>query len=237
MHMDFFDLKVNIIPEIDPYCENISESISALNKMAKNSIKKVCAMPLSIDIQDEYNIENILVEIQKEASQISDLIIPKLIWGIEYPLNFDIASIDNLRSINNGKYVMVKFPTNDIPKDYQIQLRYLIAQGLTPIINNLENSLLSSKTKEVQSINEIGCLINIDMTNYFLNKSNKLNKFIIDLEKKDMIVLVSGFSKLTEGLYEKIVEFSELTKIEFSKLTKHYMSRNPDIIANSKNYK
>ena len=227
--MRFFDIKTNIIPRVDPNCETISESLKILKEFKDRNINKICSSPNYFDV-GQNKINEIIIEIQKEASKIENFEIPEIYSSILYPINTDLIGIEKIISINNSRFLFCQFPTNGTPIYYLEKLKYLINNNYIPIITNIHNSSLN--LKNLNDLLEIGCLFDVDINNFFLFKSNKSIKKIKYLESKNSILTVSGYSKAKE--LDKIFErFSNLTGINTSKLKDKYCWENPNLIISS----
>ena len=231
--MNFFDLKVNIIPTIDPQCTGIVDSLSILKGFKEHNISKICASPFIFDIHGQ-NPKNILIEMQKEASKISNYDIPDIIYTTEYPINYNYSNPSALNTINKTKYLMLKFPKFDFPKNLNILLKRFNNQGFTIILNNLESNILFTKYFDMNILTENNCLINLNISNILLDNKSKQISFIKLLFEKKLIAVVSGFSSLISyGIIESVNKFSYLTNIDKDKILNDYMWRNPNVISSS----
>ena len=231
--MNFFDLKVNIIPNIDPNFSSISNSMEILKEIHSHDISKICAVPFIYDIKKR-NPTKILTEIQKEASKISDFNIPDLSHAIEYPINYKYSNPSELVTLNHTKYLMLKFPSFDLPLNLIEILNRFNSQGFTIIINNLESNILFKKYFDTKILTENNCLLNIDISKIILSKKSNQIPFIKFINEKKLIASFSGFSKrISDGVIETINKFSYLTGIDKDKILNDFMWRNPNIINSS----
>ena len=98
--MRFFDIKTNIIPRVDPNCDSISESLKFLKEFRERNIHKICSSPNYFDVGHN-KIEEIVIDIQKEASKIENFEIPDIYTSILYPINIDLIGLENISSVNN----------------------------------------------------------------------------------------------------------------------------------------
>ena len=231
--MNFFDLKANIIPQVDPNCVSLSDSINKLKLMKEMNINRICAAPEYYD-SINFNISDILIEIQKESSKLEKFQIPELTSGIVYPLNINFKSFSSLKTINKTRYIFCRFPSYDLNKDFSEKINSLITQNYIPVLVNLENSYLNNRLNKIKELKGLGCLVSIDLQ---INWNNELRDCIRKLESNNLIDIVTGFSKFENlnDLNEIINKFSSDSNIKKEKLEKIYMYENPNLIIESSN--
>ncbi len=229
--MRLFDLKTNIIPRVDPNCDSISESLNYLKIFKEKNIDKICSSPNFFDLEDN-NLSDILIDLQKEASKIEDLEIPEIFPAVVYPLNTNITELNNLITINNSNFIICKFPTNGIPFNFNEKVRYLINNNYLPIITNIVNSPVSKNRKALNELFEIGCLFDIDISDFFEFRNKKTVKIIKYMESQNSIISISGISKLNE-IQRSFNRFCKQTGIDKDKLEHVYCWGNPALITNS----
>tara|TARA_S200000501_G_scaffold167184_1_gene157557 strand:+ start:616 stop:1299 length:684 start_codon:yes stop_codon:yes gene_type:complete len=227
--MRFFDIKTNIIPRVDPNCDSISESLKLLNKFRNNNIIKICSTPNYFDLENK-NINEIVINIQKEASKLENFEIPEIYTSTLYPINTDLIGLDEIISINNSRFLICKFPNYGIPRNYLEKLKYFVNNNYIPILTNIENSQI--KIKSINELIEIGCFFDIDINNFFNFKTKTSIKYIKYMENKNSILTISGFNKL-ENFNNNFEKFSKQTKIDLDKLKKIYCWENPNLIISS----
>ena len=225
--MNLIDLKANIIPQVDPGCSSLSDSLNKLKLMKESNISKICAAPEYYD-SINFNINDMLVEIQKESSKLEGFKIPELTSGVVYPLNLDFKKINNFVSINKTAYIFCRFPSNDLNKNFSENINSLLTRNYIPILVNIENS--NVKINQIKELKEIGCLVSVDL--YLSYWSNTAKDCIRKLESDHLIDIVAGFSKF-ENLKHSAIKFSEDSKINMEKLENLYMNENPNLILES----
>tara|TARA_B100000579_G_scaffold257090_1_gene211646 strand:- start:398 stop:1087 length:690 start_codon:yes stop_codon:yes gene_type:complete len=229
--MRFFDIKTNIIPRVDPNCESISQSLNLLKEFKGRNITKICSSPNYFDI-GEIEIQNIIIDIQKEASKLEDFEIPEIYTSVMHPINLDLIEIKNIRSINNSRFLLCKFPTFGIPVNYSDKLRYLVNNNYIPIISNFSHCDLNKYQKVIQEIFEIGCFFDLDINDFFEYKNKYSTRSIKFMESQQSIITVSGFNKL-DDMDKGFERFSRITKINQKKLKEVYCWDNPNLIISS----
>ena len=229
--MRFFDIKTNIIPRVDPNCESISQSLNLLKEFRSRGITKICSSPNYFDI-GQNEIQNIVIDIQKEASKLEDFEIPEIYTSVMYPINLDLIEIENTRSINNSRFLLCKFPTFGIPKNYMEKLRYLVNNNYIPIISNFTHCNLNKQQRIINEIFEIGCFFDLDIYDFFEYKNKHATKSIKLMESNQSIITISGFNKL-DDLDKGFERFSKQTKIDLKKLKEIYCWDNPNLIISS----
>ncbi len=229
--MRLFDIKTNILPRIDPNCDSISESLNYLKNFKKRNLDKICSTPNFFDVGD-YNLSDILIDLQKEASKLENFEIPEIFSSAIYPLNTNLIEFDNLITINETNFIICKFPTFGIPPNYTEKLRYLINNNYLPIITNIVHSPLGKNQKILNGLFEIGCLFDIDINDFFEFKNKKISKIIKYMENQNSIITVSGFNKIIE-LQRSFERFSKQTGVDKDKLEHKYCWSNPNLIISS----
>ena len=225
--MNLIDLKANIIPQVDPGCSSLSDSLNKLKLMKESNISKICAAPEYYD-SINFNINDMLVEIQKESSKLEGFKIPELTSGVVYPLNLDFKKINNFESINKTAYIFCRFPSHDLNKNFSENINSLITRNYIPILVNIENSFV--KLNQIKELKEIGCLVSVDL--YLSYWSNTAKDCIRKLESDHLIDIVAGFSKV-ENVKHSVIKFSEDSNINMEKLENLYMNENPNLILES----
>lgn len=229
--MRLFDLKTNIIPRVDPNCDSISESLNYLKNFKDKNIEKICSSPNFFDLEDN-NLSDILIDLQKEASKIEDFKIPEIFSAVVYPLNTNIIEINNLITVNNSNFIICKFPTNGIPFNFNEKIRYLINNNYLPIITNIVNSPVSKNRKVLNDLFEIGCLFDIDISDFFEFRNKNTVKIIKYMESQNAIISISGLNKLNE-IQKSFNRFCKQTGIDSDKLEHVYCWGNPNLIISS----
>tara|TARA_S200000501_G_scaffold185937_1_gene174889 strand:- start:2252 stop:2941 length:690 start_codon:yes stop_codon:yes gene_type:complete len=226
--MRLFDIKTNIIPRVDPNCESISESLSFLKEFKDKDIEKICSAPNFFDVGNN-QIEDIIIEIQKEASKIEDFEIPIIYNSIVYPINIDIVNLEKINSINNSRFFFCRFPSYGVPSNYLEKLKYAVNNNYIPILTNVYNSPISRKIKNLNDLLEIGCFFDVDLNNFVKFNNKKSIKIIKYMEHKNSILTISGFSKM-QDLENNFEKFSKKTKIDLDKIQNIYCWSNPNMI-------
>ena len=229
--MRLFDIKTNIIPRIDPNCDSISESLNYLKKFRDRNIEKICSSPNYFDVEDN-NIFDILIDLQKEASKLEDFEIPEIFSSTIYPLNINLIELENLITINDSNFIICKFPTYGVPFNFNEKLRYLVNNNYLPIITNIVHSPISKNQKTINELFEIGCLFDIDISDFLEFRNKKSEKLIKHMESQNSIITVSGFNKLND-LEKGFYRLCKFTGIDRSKLEKVYCWENPNLIVNN----
>ena len=227
--MRYFDIKTNIIPRVDPNCGSISESLKILNKFTNSKIDKICSSPNYFDVGNN-KINEIVIDIQKEASKLENFEIPDIYTSILYPIHIDLIGLEKINSINNSRFLFFKFPTYGKPINYLEKLKYFINNNYIPILTNIDNSSLS--IKNLNELMEIGCFFDVDIHRFFEFGNKKSIKYIKYLENKNSILTVSGFNKM-EDFEKNFEKFSKKTRIDLDKLKKIYCWENPSLIISS----
>ncbi len=229
--MRYFDIKSNIIPRIDPNCESISQSLNLLKEFRSRGIYKICSSPNYFDVGN-VEINDIIIDIQKEASKLENFEIPEIYISVIHPINLDLIEIENLRSINDSRFLLCKFPTYGVPKNYVQKLKYLVNNNYIPVITNFYNCTLNNNQKAIQEIFEIGCFFDLDIYDYFKFKNKHASKSIRHMENLQSIITVSGFNKLKD-INKSFERFSKQNKIDLNKLIEIYCWDNPNLIISS----
>ncbi len=139
------DLHIHILPGMDDGSRDMEESLKMARCAVASGIKAVVATPHVMTGLYNNTREKILDAVQELRSQLKDNNIPMKVYpGAEYMLDPEIPrwlkECQALTLYDEGKYLLVEFPTTDIPI-YAVQTFFEIAlQGVTPVIAHPERN-------------------------------------------------------------------------------------------------
>lgn len=140
------DLHCHILPDVDDGARNIEESLEMLRKSAAAGVEVVVATPhliRGVYEMDSYTRLQMTAELQEAADQHDIRIQVKP--GVEYYLSPQILEdLDRLEKFtinNNGRYLLVELPMQDIPLFTGNIFSTLKAKGITPVLAHPERNL------------------------------------------------------------------------------------------------
>ena len=138
------DIHTHILPGIDDGAQTEEEAIEMAKKAYKNGIRTLIATPHHMNrtyMNEKTNIEA-HVRILNELFQ-SQLIPLQILPGQElriYGQVIDDLRAGKIQTLNNSKYLLIEFPTSEVP-NYTEQLFFdLLREGIIPIIAHPERN-------------------------------------------------------------------------------------------------
>lgn len=144
------DLHAHLLYGIDDGCETIEEAIQLLKEMEESGVTDVILTPHYVE-KTKYSCNNqekkILFDQLKEKAGNEGLTI-RLYLGNEvfFTENFiELLKNNEIRTLNNSKYLLFEFPMANIYRDSLEILQELITTGCVPILAHPERYYLFQK--------------------------------------------------------------------------------------------
>lgn len=162
------DLHCHVLPGVDDGAENIEESLIMLRKAAATGVKIVVATPHLI--RGSYDIgfrerEQMIAELQKAANESGIRI--QILPGYEcYLLPELLEDKDRLKQLtvnNNGRYILVELPMQNVPPYVEEVLFNLNMEGITPVLAHPERNMeIYRKPDILFDLAMKGCIIQLN---------------------------------------------------------------------------
>jgi len=139
------DLHIHILPDMDDGSRNTEESLDMARSAVAGGINAIVATPHVMAGVYNNTREKILDAVQALRSLLQAHNIPLEVYpGAEYMLDPEIPQWlkegQALTLYDGGKYLLVEFPTADIPLFANQTLFELALQGVTPVIAHPERN-------------------------------------------------------------------------------------------------
>lgn len=189
------DFHSHILPGIDDGCKNIKESLSVLNIMKEQRIRRILATPHYYAMNE--NIEAFLKRrkesyesLMEALSKSNDDGYPEIQLGAEVYFFRGMSSVENLRElcIEGTDYMLVELPFREWDSSIFEELENLsIKCGVTPIIAHLNRYLEFGNDMYDDYIMSYPIQINTEAFSSFF----KARKWIKYLKKAYYVVLGS----------------------------------------------
>ncbi len=231
------DFHNHILPNVDDGSKSLDISIEMLTEAYNQGIKDVVNTvhyqhPKFEDV--DISIEFIQGEVLKLQNELKKRAIPiKIHIGAEvfYLPNLLTLKDDSLATFGNGKYMLIEFQTNFIPKLHKNVLFNLKMNGITPIIAHPERyHAVQKNINLVYDWLRSGCIIQVDAGSLLglMGKSaKKASKIILEQNWCQVIGSDAHDNKkrnfvLNDGL--------KISKKLIGEDAKHLVSKNPRAI-------
>ncbi|MFS0788390.1 CpsB/CapC family capsule biosynthesis tyrosine phosphatase [Shouchella sp. 1P09AA] len=183
------DIHSHILPGLDDGAKTIEESIAIAEEAVSVGITKMVATPHhqhpSFPLLDGSHLHDAVAELNQElAKQMIPLtVLPGQEIRLYGDIQSDLASGASL-SLGNSKYVLVEFPSNDIPV-YANRLFYdLGSQGYIPVIAHPErNKVIMDSPNKLYELIKNGALAQLtssSLTGYFGKDIQKLSEELME---------------------------------------------------------
>ncbi|TFJ93060.1 tyrosine-protein phosphatase [Lentibacillus salicampi] len=177
------DLHCHILPGLDDGSKTVVESLSMAEEASKQGITKIVATPHHNNGQYENDGHDIIEAVHQLNVQLKEENIPvEILAGQEPRVNGNmIADLDNGKVLTLNQtsgYVLVEFPTSQVPK-YTTQLLFdMQITGYTPIIVHPErNQELRENPDKLYRLVKNGALTQITAGSLIGNAGKKIQRF------------------------------------------------------------
>lgn len=216
------DIHSHILPGIDDGSESIEESIEMLINASKSGVDTIVATPHLLP--GEYMAPSSLVtqvtqELQEEAKQ--EKIPIQIIKGRECYLSPETfqydKKIEKLTIADAGKYMLIEFPFQEIPRYVDDMIFELRIKGIIPIIAHVERYLdVTIDPNRILKFIQDGCVIQVNAGSFFGRYGQKVKEtaeillehkmvhvIASDMHTPSSFVLGEAFQKITDLVGEK----------------------------------
>lgn len=184
--MVLVDIHCHILPGIDDSSKSWESSINLAKEAVKDGVTHAICTPHTLNGRYTNHKDDIIWLTDQYQQRLDEAKVPLTVFpGQEVRLSGDlISSLDNddiLFCDEDGTYMLLEFPSEDVPTYAQDTIFKIMQRGITPIIVHPErNSRILKEPKILQSMLEQGCLVQITASSY----TGVFDKKIEDMSRK-----------------------------------------------------
>jgi protein-tyrosine phosphatase len=230
------DLHCHILPGIDDGAKSETMSIEMAKKAVAEGITHIVATPHHNNGRYVNEKTSIMLAVDELNSILVREQLPLTILpGQEPRIYGDILQdyqADNILTINNlGKYMLIEFPSNHVPK-YAKQLLFDIQlQDIIPIIVHPErNQELIEKPNLLYQFVQDGALTQVTASSISGNFGKKIKKFSLELLDFNLTHVIASDAHNTSGRSFHLREAYEVVEKELGRDYRYILEDNAEII-------
>ena len=190
------DIHSHILHGLDDGAKDISVSVDMAKQAVAEGITSIIATPHHRHPSYTNDKTNVLIGVQQLQAELQRQYIPLNVYaGQEIRLFGEMVDVLNqneeLLTLNNSEYVLVEFPSSNIPK-YTEQLFYdLLVKGYTPIIAHPErNAEIAENTDKLYRLIKNGALSQVtaaSVAGMFGKKTRKLSLDLLEYQQAHFV--------------------------------------------------
>lgn len=210
--MTLVDIHCHILPGIDDGSKDWETSIKLAHAAVKDGITHAVVTPHTLNgryLNHKKDVIKLTAEYQK---LLKDENIPLTVFpGQEVRISGDLPQAldddDILFLDEDGRYMLLEFPSDDVPSYAKDMIFKIMQRGITPIIVHPErNSRILKEPVILQELIEQGCLVQITASSY-------IGTFGKDIEEMSRKFIEAGqcscFASDAHDLPKRQYEYSE----------------------------
>ena len=210
--MPLVDIHCHILPGIDDGSKDWETSIKLAHAAVKDGITHAVVTPHTLNgryLNHKKDVIKLTAEYQK---RLKDENIPLTVFpGQEVRISGDLPQAldddDILFLDEDGRYMLLEFPSDDVPSYAKDMIFKIMQRGITPIIVHPErNSRILKEPVILQELIEQGCLVQITASSY-------IGTFGKDIEEMSRKFIEAGqcscFASDAHDLPKRQYEYSE----------------------------
>ncbi|MBD3180646.1 hypothetical protein GF312_00035 [Candidatus Poribacteria bacterium] len=192
------DIHSHVLPGVDDGAKSMEESIEMLRKAASDGIDIMVATPHMLPgVYKTESIKRIKLTEKLQALALENHIEIQVKPGVEYYFSPEIIeNIENLKEFtinNNGKYLLIELPMQDIPPHVEDVFLKIKSAGITPILAHPERNIgICRKPNALYDLVTKGLVTQLNagsLMGYFGRQSKKTARTLL---KHNMIHLVAS---------------------------------------------
>ncbi|TLS52002.1 tyrosine protein phosphatase [Paenibacillus antri] len=191
------DIHSHILPGADDGSPSLEGSLEMARAAVSDGIQIIAATPHH---KDGYFV-NEKIAILKAVEQLNDALrqadIPLMVVPGQEVRHYeslieDLYDGSRLLTINNSKYLLLEFPSGDVPSNIQDTLHELGILGITPIIAHPErNRAIASKPDLMEELIEWGALAQVTSQSLVGRFGPKVQRTAEELCRRNLVHLIA----------------------------------------------
>lgn len=223
------DIHCHILPCIDDGSKSIDETLEMARIAVDEGIHHIIATPHYIQYSDYLNKQ----QVQKLVDEVNDVlkkenIALSLSIGQEIYLTPDLPKLvqsGEVSTLNDGQYILIEFPMNDIPlyaEDIFYELRLM---GLTPILAHPERyPMVMEDPNLLLKFLKLGVLCQVNMGSIRGFFGERVQKTVMTLIEHDMVHFVATDAHTPRNRAPKMKKaLEEITRLDGEKARKLFI--------------
>ena len=227
--MVLVDIHCHILPGIDDGSKNWDTSIKLAKAAVKDGVTHAICTPHTLNGRYTNHKDDIIWLTDLYQQKLDEAKIPLTVFpGQEVRLSGDLIDAldqdDILFCDEDGTYMLLEFPSDDVPTYAQDTIFKVMQRGITPIIVHPErNKKILEEPTVLQELIEQGCLVQITASSYIGTFGKKIEeisrKFI---EAGQCACFASDAHDLPKRQYQYSEALKKLSKEFGSDLAQQY---------------
>lgn len=227
--MVLVDIHCHILPGIDDGSKNWDTSIKLAKAAVKDGVTHAICTPHTLNGRYTNHKDDIIWLTDLYQQKLDEAKIPLTVFpGQEVRLSGDLIDAldqdDILFCDEDGTYMLLEFPSDDVPTYAQDTIFKVMQRGITPIIVHPErNKKILEEPTVLQELIEQGCLVQITASSYMGTFGKKIEeisrKFI---EAGQCACFASDAHDLPKRQYQYSEALKKLSKEFGSDLAQQY---------------
>lgn len=191
------DLHCHILPGVDDGAQTLEDSLAMAEVAVANGITHILCTPH----HNNGRFENPKYEVMKHVSKLQEELdkrdIPLTLFeGQEVRLTGETIPdllADRLLTVDSeDKYLLIEFPSSDVPSFSEKVIFELVSKGITPIIVHPErNAVFLKDSNLLLPFLEMGCLAQLTAPSYLGVFGKKIKKMAKYMLKNNMVHMVA----------------------------------------------
>ena len=180
--MVLVDIHCHILPGIDDGSKNWDTSIKLAKAAVKDGVTHAICTPHTLNGRYTNHKDDIIWLTDLYQQKLDEAKIPLTVFpGQEVRLSGDLIDAldqdDILFCDEDGTYMLLEFPSDDVPTYAQDTIFKVMQRGITPIIVHPErNKKILEEPTVLQELIEQGCLVQITASSYMGTFGKKIEE-------------------------------------------------------------
>ncbi|MCD8914586.1 capsular biosynthesis protein [Staphylococcus simulans] len=216
------DIHNHILPNVDDGAKSLDEALEMIKQAKRQGVTGIIVTPHHL--HPRYN--NSYDTVQKKLDELSqNPDIKKL--GVELFAGQEVRILDEaledinsgaIKGLNNSKYLLIEFPSGEVPKYAKRLFFELQNKGFTPIIAHPErNKAISNNPNILFDLINSGALSQITSSSLNGDHGKNIKKLSIDLIEHQLVHFIASDAHNTDirpFLMNDLLENNSLKKVE-----------------------
>lgn len=191
------DLHNHVLPGLDDGPTSELEAMLLIQNAAKNGVTHIVATPHHRNGLFNQDVNEIKNSIHLLNSMLQERKIPVTILpGMEVHLHGEFMEefeTEVLTLADSKKYILIEFPTHNIPQFTESILYELQLKGFVPIIAHAEKNMeIRRHPKKLLNLVNKGALVQVTASSVSGANGNELKKFALKLCKHQMVHFIAS---------------------------------------------
>lgn len=192
-----FDMHSHVIYGVDDGAKSIEVSKNMCRLSAEQGVDVICATPHFIPEEHEFDVELVRNRLQEINDYCRENDInTEVVSGCECYVHPDIPKYieeGKIPTINDGKYLLIEFPMQDMPHYINDVIYKTLLKGIIPIIAHPERySYMRKNPKLLYELVEKGCLVQCNAGSFLGDFGDSVKRMAFSFLKHNLIHLIGS---------------------------------------------